>query len=49
MPKTEYINEINRLLNETNDLALLDLIMKLLQKSSQQPLNACNLGGVKTA
>jgi hypothetical protein len=31
--KEEYITLINNLMNECNDLALLDLILKLLQKS----------------
>lgn len=31
--KEEYITLINQLMNECNDLALLDLILKLLQKS----------------
>lgn len=47
--KEQYIEEINKLLNETDDIALLDLIMKLLHKSGQQALNAQNLVGVKTA
>ena len=38
--KEQYIIEINKLLNETDDIALLDLIMKLLHKSGQQALNA---------
>lgn len=31
--KEEYITLINELMKECNDLALLDLILKLLQKS----------------
>ena len=31
--KQEYINEINKLLNQCNDIDLLDLILKILQKS----------------
>lgn len=31
--KETYIKEIIKLLNKCNDIALLDLIMKLLQKS----------------
>ena len=31
--KETYIKEIIKLLNQCNDIALLDLIMKLLQKS----------------
>ena len=47
--KEIYIAEISNLLNETEDIALLDLIMKLLQKSSHQPLNTGELISVKTA
>lgn len=32
--KENYIKEIIKLLNACNDIALLDLIMKLLQKSN---------------
>lgn len=31
--KEEYINQIIKLLNQCNDISLLDLITKLLQKS----------------
>lgn len=33
MSKTEYINKIVELMNETNDIPLLDLILKILEKS----------------
>ena len=32
--KQEYIDRINQLMQETNDIALLDLIAKLLAKSN---------------
>ena len=33
MSKQEYIKKINRLMKETNDITLLDLILRILKKS----------------
>lgn len=34
--KEEYIKQITKLLNKCNDISLLDLILKILQKERQK-------------